>query len=338
MSNEEVIKGYVAENIIMSEDITSIITQIDDKGIAILFTFIDDETSMVEASITDNFVESNHAMQDHIAIKPRIYRLKGCVGEVVYQNSSKWIEGLTNKINSNPVLKKTITGMKAISAISGVVSSATQSAINIVNQLESSYNRYKKMIENFFPTKPKQLTGKMQESVVADLNRILELRVPVNLKGLKFETTLDEGNNFQRKYYLQSVSAHQGSNSFISDIEVTIKEFRIATTQVVALDKNKYGAFVPSVVQKQEEVNKGPVKGEEPTKPAIQKVKEVMTNLKENHPKVYNATKQTYNAITIGNKGISNNSIIANSPLAKLGTSVFNGVGRVMAGYLGGKK
>lgn len=249
------LKGGITYN--EENNITSIVTQIEDKGVAVLFTFIDDETSVTEASITDNFVETNHAVQDHIAIKPRIYRLRGCVGEVVYKGSTQWIEALSSKINSNPVLKKTINAMKPIAAISGVVSNATQAAINVVNHLESSYNRYKKMIEdNFITAKQRKLLNKMQESTVADLNRILELRIPVNLKGLKFETTLTDGDNYQRVYYLQSVSAHQGSNNFISDIEVTIKEFRIATTKVVDLDKSKYGALVPSAVQKQPEVRR----------------------------------------------------------------------------------
>lgn len=246
------------------DEMTSIVTQIEDKGIVVLFTFIDDETSTLEASITDNYVESNHAVQDHIAIKPKIYRLRGCVGEVTYKGSYEWINAITSKINSNPVLQKTMQAMKPISAISGVVSSATQSAINLVNQLESSYNRYKKMIEdNFITSRKRKLLNKMQETTVADLNRILELRIPVNLKGLKFETTFTAGDNFKRVYYLQSVSAHQGSNNFISDIEVTVKEFRISTTEIVALDKEKYGALSVSAVQKQPEQNVT-VQGETP--------------------------------------------------------------------------
>lgn len=242
-----------------TEDITSIVTQIDDKGIIVLFSYIEDETSTVEASITDNFVESNHAVQDHIAIKPKIYRLRGCVGEVVYKGSNEFAKAIADKINSHAILQKTLNVMKPISIISPVISSATQSAINIVNQVESSYNRYKKMIEdNFLPSKQRQLTNKMQQSTVADLNRILELRIPVNLKGLKFSTILDKGDNFKRIYYLQSVSAHQGSNDFISDIEVTIKEFRIATTKIVDVDKNNV-----SSIQKATEDNIGKVKTQE---------------------------------------------------------------------------
>ena len=272
-------------------EITSIVTQIEDKGIAVLFTFIDDETSTVEANITDNYVESNHSVQDHIAIKPKVYRLRGCVGEVVYKNSTEWTKWIGDKINSNPILSKTINAMKPIGAISGVVSSATQSAINIINQLESSYNRYKKLIEdNFLSARKRKLLNKMQESTVADLNRILELRIPVNLKGLKFETTLADGDNYERKYYLQSVSAHQGSNNFISDIEVTIKEFRIATTQVVTLDKSKYGGMIPaSSVMKQAEANTT-VSGQQPPTKAVEYIKE--------HKEAQNVCKNLWNITT----------------------------------------
>lgn len=282
---------------------TAITTQIADKGVAILFHFVEDETSVMEASITDNYVETNHAVQDHIAIKPRIYRLRGCVGEVIYKGSSEWLNAITEKINSNPVLKKTVAALQPIGAVSSVVSSATQSAINVVNQLENSYNRYKKLIENNFSSAKQDLmTGKFQESVVADLNRILELRIPVNLKGLKFETTLDNGNDYKRLYYLQSVSAHQGNNNYISDIEITIKEFRIATTKITSPDKKEYGELTTqkntSSVQKAAEVNQGKAQGEKPPTKAVQTAMNTMQNLKENHPIGANIVKTMWNGLT----------------------------------------
>lgn len=245
MSAEQPLKAGIE----YTEELTSIIAQIEDKGIAIIFSFIDDETSTVEASITDNYVETNHSVQDHIAIKPKIYRLRGCVGEVVYKGSEDWIKAIGNEIQTNhPLLHKTLTALKPLPVISGVVGNATQAAINVVNQLEASYNRYKKIIEdNFITSKKRQLSGKMQESIVADLNRILELRQPVNLKGLKFSTVLDKGDDYERQYYLQSVSAHQGSNNFITDIEVTIKEFRIATTKVTKVDPNNNMSIAQSM-------------------------------------------------------------------------------------------
>lgn len=304
MSNEEnteVVKGGIQENVYV-EDIVSITTQIDEKGVAILFTFIDDETSVLEAAITDNYVETNYAQQDHIAIKPRIYRLRGCIGEVVYKGSTEWNDWITDEISNHPVLQKTLDFLQPILAVSGVVNSAVQSARNVINQLESSYNRYKKMVQNLFITRQNQLTGQMQETVVADLNRILELRVPVNLKGLKFEKTLDKGNNYQRTYYLQSVSAHQGSNNFISDVEVTIKEFRIATTDVVALDPQQYGAFKidTSANQKSSEVNEGTAATQEISKSTMDKIKDSINNSKVGK-KLNNIVQNISNKVSVEN-------------------------------------
>ena len=292
MSNETNIndltlfKNLSIENTTNDNGITSIVTQIDDKGIGILFTYIEDESSTIEAAITDNYVETNHSVQDHIAIKPKMYRLRGCVGEVVYKGSNEWIRWIGEKINSNPILSKTLNAMKPIRVISGVVSNATESAIAIVNQLESSYNRYRKMIENSFFNKQSIISGKMQESVVADLNRILELRIPVNLKGLMFEKTLTDGDNYERKYYLQSVSAHQGNNAFITDIEVTIKEFRVATTQVTKVDAQNM-----SSIAKAPESNNGLASGQKTYSTWEDKPKTYSTW--EDKPKNYSTPKDS---------------------------------------------
>ena len=158
------------------------------------------------------------------------------------------------------------------------------------------------MKDNFLKTKKRQLTNKIQTSTVADLNRILELRIHVNLKGLKFETVLDKGDNFKRLYYLQSVSAHQGSNDFISDIEVTIKEFRIATTQVTEVDKNNIVS-----VQKTVEKNIGVVKTEEvkidvsELKPGTETIKNVFDTLDNKASWLSNGIQWVANRITAQN-------------------------------------
>lgn len=245
--------------------LTELIAKIGEEGIVVFFTYIEDESSTIEASITDNFVETNHSMQDHIAIKPKIYRLRGCIGEVTYKSSTKFLEAISKRVeNSNPIFQKTIKASSAISAVSPIVSNYTQLAINVVNQIESSYNRYKQMLGNIMPSRRPVLLNQMQEMTVAYLNRLLELRQEVNLKGLKFQTVLNEDapdKKFERKYYIQSVSAHQGDNNFITDVEVTIKEFRIATTKTTKLDPNKYGGLMANY--KTEEANNGPAKDQE---------------------------------------------------------------------------
>ena len=248
----------------ITDDMAVLAAQIQDKGWAVFFDYIEDETSTIEASITDNFVETNHSVQDHIAIKPRIYRLRGCVGEVIFEGGSKWLEALGNKIDSNPILKKTKEALTPIAVISPIVSNYTQAAINVVKQVESSYNRYRQMLENtLLPDPNKPELGAKQESTVAMLNRMLEQRTPVMLKGLMFQRTLTKDDGYERKYYIQSVTAHQGNNAFISDIEVTIKEFRIATTKITSFDKNQVGGFNIQSVAATTEQNTGGATGTE---------------------------------------------------------------------------
>ena len=215
-----------------------------DFEVAIYFDCIQDETSTAEASITDNWVESNYSIQDHIAVKPRIYRLRGCVGEVVYEDVSRFVEALSDLTANHPVLQKTVNALQPISALSGVVSNYTQAAINVVKQIESSYDRYKQIWKNF--TKRNQYAGKRQKYVYAILNQMLQNRIPVKLTGLMFDFNPFVEGQYEKLYYIQSVSAHQGENAFISDIEVTIKEFRIASTSTTQVDKSKYAGIKAS--------------------------------------------------------------------------------------------
>lgn len=235
---------------------------------AILFDYISDETSTNEAVITDNFVESNYAVQDHIAIRPRTYRLRGYIGEVVYKAPSKTLNWIEEEAKTNIVLQKTLKAVKPITALSGIVSNYTQSAINVANQIESSINRYVDIWQNF--KEKKQFLGKRQKYVYTALKTMLENRLPVELDGLMFDKNVFVGvtkdgqtkENYKRVYFLQSVTAHQGDNAFISDIEVVIKEIRVAQTALTEVDTSKFGGLVIQT-QKTEFANNGVAKSEE---------------------------------------------------------------------------
>lgn len=258
---------------------TVVTTTLNEKGVAILFDIIDDEALTTEAAITDNYVEGNFAIQDHIAIKPKIYRLRGCVGEIVYRSESDLFNFLNKELANHSLLQKTLNATKAIAAVSGVVSNYTQAAMSIARQLESSYNRYKKMLDEW--KDPSPIRGKRQQEVVSMLNFILQNRIPVTLHTLKYDYDSEGlGVNYENDYYLQSVSSHQGQNNFITDIEITIKEVRYATTKITTLDKSKFnfGEVPTSDIQKSAETNQGIAN----TKNIPQKTeKTIMNTLKE---------------------------------------------------------
>ena len=226
--------------------------------VGILFDYLQDETSSVEASITDNYVESNYSLQDHIAVKPRVYRLRGCVGEVLFVNTYKSLNKYEDFKGKHPVFKKTIDAINNIGALSGIVSNYTQAAMNITKQIESSYDRYKQIIDNF-RNQTNEYKGKRQKVCYDILSNMLKNRVPVTIENLAFDSEEFQANSYPKLYFLQSVSAHQGDNAYISDIEVTIKEFRIATTQTTQIDTKKFGGYVAS--QTVQEANNGLAKG-----------------------------------------------------------------------------
>ena len=265
--------------------------------VALYFDYIEDETLSCEASITDNYVESNYAIQDHIAIKPKVYRLRGCVGEIVYQNEFEWLKKIEDKIYNNPILNKTVNKTKPIPTISPVVSNYTQLAINIVKQLESSYKRYKRMIDDF---KNKIIyKNERQQMVVAILNQMLQNRVAVKLTNLKYDYNPFKEGQYNKLYFLQSVSAHQGANDFITDIEVTIKEFRIATTKVTKLDKSKFGVTTVTDKIKTTTQNEGTAKTQDTNikisnLPVVKQVQEGVKWMAEGKTKNANICKSIY--------------------------------------------
>ena len=276
---EETLKGAV----IKTEDLSERFDEI-----ALYFDYIEDETVTSEASITDNYVESNYAKQDHIALKPKIYRLRGCVGEVVYQNEYKWFKAIQEKVYNNPTIQNTMEKLKPIKVLSPIISNYTQLAINIVNQIESSFNRYKKILDDF---KGKNIyKNERQQMVYAILNQILQQRIPVQLTDFKFNYNPFKEGQYKKLYFLQSVSAHQGDNNFITDIEITIKEFRIATTKVTKLDKNKFGKITVTDVQKTVKQNDGIAKGQNLTQ---KQEADFVSVLEENNQKMKDAIKNS---------------------------------------------
>ena len=229
------------------------------EKIGILFDYIQDETSTVEADITDNWVESNYTLQDHIAIKPRIYRIRGCVGEVLYENIYRAIDKYEDFKANHSVFNKTVDTINNIASLSGFVSNYTRAAINVVKQIESSFDRYKKVFDNF--TKANQIRGKRQAVLYEILVYMMQNRVPVKLTKLAFgEEIIPEFYTYDKNYFIQSVSAHQGDNAFISDIEVTIKEIRVAVTKTTKVDSKKFGGY--AATQKTEQASNGLAKGE----------------------------------------------------------------------------
>lgn len=116
--------------LVSTEDINSEVYIFDTRG---------EEEAKLESEITDNWIEDNSTMQDHIGLKPMIITLSGYVGE------------LTNK--PNPDLQKVEQAYRdfsdkapnlSISALNPFLPKLTTQAQYIVNRAEEVYDIYKK--------------------------------------------------------------------------------------------------------------------------------------------------------------------------------------------------
>ena len=81
-------------SILETADITNnlinnfVVSPVVNLGIAgFQFDIFEEHKSELQAEITDHFVEDNSTRQDHIAIKPERFTLRGFVGELVETKS-----------------------------------------------------------------------------------------------------------------------------------------------------------------------------------------------------------------------------------------------------------
>lgn len=195
--------------------------------IALYFDVIQEHTVSMQNQITDNFVENNTAIQDHIAQSPLQITLRGLSGEVVYiPSGDKLLNQAYDKINvklGNSNLKT--EKMHILPALLPPVDNATQMAKNAVNYIEASYRRYEKIIKNFKNPLDKNLRLK---TIYRDLSILRESNT-----ALIVTTPYETFDNM----YIQSLVLRQGNENYVTDIELTLKQIKFTETETTGVDK-----------------------------------------------------------------------------------------------------
>ena len=231
----------------------------------LFFHTVTDDTVNFQSNITDNWVENNTAIQDHIAISPVTITMRGLVGELFYtsEQAQKDYEralAQANYENSKGVVlldfgdfyKLRDDGkLSVISAYFPEVSNVTQMAQNMWDRHEAAQKKAEK-IGNI-------LTGQANNNLAAKMNAYSGLNSNlqesnlkaiceeikdywINRKSFTVNTPFGDFDNM----YIQSVTLHQGNENFIGEIDVTLKQIRFAETLTTEADKDvlsKYNAY-----------------------------------------------------------------------------------------------
>ncbi len=221
------------------------------------FDIVREHSISVQNQITDNYIENNTAIQDHIAQTPILVSLSGLSGELVYTPPqvvlnkgysivNTAIQGIFNnaQMADTNILTDKLT---VIPALLPPVDNITQTAKNTVQYIEASAKRYIKIVKNF--TSDTQRESRLQQIY----NDLIELRG--NNVLLTVETPYTTFTNMA----IQSLILKQGELKYSTDIELTLKQINFAQTYTTQPDTSIMAQY--NAIPRTEEANHGKAQG-----------------------------------------------------------------------------
>jgi hypothetical protein len=224
-----------------------VVTPIVNMGIAgFAFDIFEEHKSEQTADITDHFVEDNSTRQDHIAIKPTKFTLRGFVGELVddSNNAKNQITQLAEKLT-------------------------------IINSYIPVVTNFAKQVDKTITTNKESTSSNLEQNIGlgVDLFQAYKQLNPPDTKQAKaynffkalflskILVSVETPYGFISDYAIENVVAIQGDNRFISDFTVVLKEFRTTSVDLVDFEIKKNQGRTEQ--QKAEVKNQGKANGTE---------------------------------------------------------------------------
>lgn len=230
------------------------------------FDIINEHSVSIQNQITDNYIENNTAIQDHIAQNPTVISLRGLSGEVVYTPPVTALNWMYSKANT--AIQKTFNSgnmmantniltdkLTAIPALLPPVDNVTQMAKNAVQYVEASVDRYVKIVKNFTSDLDRQTR---LEQIYNDL---------IALRAANVLMYVETPYAVFQDMAIQSITLHQGDQNYITDIELTLKQINFATTYTTKPDESVMAKY--NAMQRTEEANHGKAQGVEVNRDSI---------------------------------------------------------------------
>lgn len=208
-----------------------------------------------ENEITDHYVESNYAIQDHIARKPVVITLSGLVGDYFYTVNE--IEDLL------ALITPTITLVKEL--IPQITSVVQRQKINFSNEQKQ------KLLKQEDGSYRVVVNGKQNEyefntmDLFTLFQSLYKLKSPQTRAFLFFEAMWKSGARFSvettwKRYdnmVVQSITPKRDNNADITEFTIVCKQMEFVSSKVETIDEYKNR----TQLQKAQVTNKGVVKG-----------------------------------------------------------------------------
>lgn len=199
-----------------------------------------DEEVTLESEITDNWVEDNSSMQDHIGLKPITITLSGYVGEL--KN--------TPRTEIQAAQKATSSILESVSPLAPQLTTQSQYIFNRTQEIYDIYqkaNETEERIENTLKKIPVPDNATKQQQA---FGRFYEMWTTRQLSNVY--TPFGAFTSMA----IETISAKQGEDSpYITEFAVTFKKVRIADTIYTNKQKKKKAGRADKTLSK--EVDKG---------------------------------------------------------------------------------
>lgn len=241
---ERIINATNTTNSLVNQFVVSPVVNLGIAGF--VFDIFEEHKVELQTEITDHFVEDNSAIQDHIAIKPQRFTLRGFVGELVDDTAEpkSTVQELTEKlttINSYlPVLTDAATQLNnLLTTQSETTSEAIEESIGTGVDLFQAYKELN-------PPDSKQAKAYNFFRALFEAKQLVSIDTPFG---------------FVKDMAIENIVATQGDNAYITDFSITLKEFRTATTKLVDFNEKEYQGR--GAGQRSEEQDQGTAQGKE---------------------------------------------------------------------------
>jgi hypothetical protein len=222
-----------------------IVTPLINLGIAgFVFDIIEEHKIELKSEITDHYVEDNSTIQDHIALAPKRFTLKGFIGELVeYRGETKSsVVNLAEKLVLINSYIPVITG--AARQIQNQITTNKLSNKDDFNSAFGSAVDIYQIFKTLNPPKTKQAKAFNFFQALWQAKQLVAIDTPFG---------------YLSNMAIEEITPTQGNNAYITDFSITLKEFRTVSTKLVDFDDKNYQGRATD--QKAKEVDKGTTKG-----------------------------------------------------------------------------
>lgn len=223
-----------------TKEFTTWISETKNNAVSLKLDIIGNETLVASSDVTDHYVETNVAFQDHITRKPLIYTVEGEIGELVYYNkdqNNSLIAGLPTKL---------VPITTFLPSVSKKMYSVMDKATKILDLVDSVDNFVEKWVKLF-----KSDNQNLQSNAFCYLLSLWYIRKPITI-----QTAWRKLSN----YVITNIEFTQPRETKDKTrIKISFKEFRQVKSIATPFDPKKFRER--AATQKAELINLGQTNG-----------------------------------------------------------------------------